>query len=61
MLQKLPINGFEQLEDISELDKSFRKSCNEESNKGYFFEVEKLHDLHNDLLFLPERMQIEKV
>ena len=66
MLQKLPINGFEQLEDISELDKSFRKSCNEESNKGYFFEVDvqypkKLHDLHNDLQFLPERMQIEKV
>ena len=39
---------------------------NEESDKGYFLEVdvqypEKLHDLHNDLLFLPERLKIEKV
>ena len=39
---------------------------NEESDKGYFLEVdvqypEKLHDLHNDLPFLPERLRIEKV
>ena len=38
----------------------------EESNEGYFFEVdvqypENLHNLHNDLPFLPERMKIEKV
>ena len=37
-----------------------------ESNTGYFLEVdvqypEKLHDLQNDFLFLPERMKIEKV
>ena len=39
---------------------------NEESDKGYFLEVdvqyaEKLHDLHNDLPFLPARLRIEKV
>ena len=39
---------------------------NEESDKGYFLEVdvqyaEKLHDLHNHLPFLPERLRIEKV
>ena len=39
--------------------------CNEESDEGYFLKVdvqyaEKLHELHNDLLFLPERMKIEK-
>ena len=39
---------------------------NEESDKGYFLEVdvqypERLHDLHNDLPFLPERLRIEKV
>ena len=35
-------------------------------NEGYFLEVdvqypEKLHERHNDLPFLPERMKIEKV
>ena len=39
---------------------------NEESDKGDFLEVdvqyaEKLHDLHNDLPFLPERLRTEKV
>ena len=38
----------------------------EESDEGFFLEVdvqypEKLHELHNDLPFLPERMKIEKV
>ena len=42
-----------------------RKSYNEESDEGYFLEVDvqyvqKLHELHNDLPFLPERMKIEK-
>ena len=39
---------------------------NEESDEGYFFEVdhqyiEKLHELHNDLPYLLERTKIEKV
>ena len=42
------------------------KNYNEESDKEYFLEVdiqylEKLHELHNDLRFLPESMEIEKV
>ena len=42
----------------------FIKNYNEESDEGYFFEVdiqylEKLHELHNDSPFLPERMKIE--
>ena len=42
------------------------KNCNEESDEGYFLEVdvrylEKLHELHNDLPFLPYRMKIENV
>ena len=41
------------------------KNYNEESDKGYFLEVdvkyiEKLRELHNDLPFLPERMKIGK-
>ena len=44
----------------------FIKNYNEESDKRYFLEVnvqylEKLHELHNDLTFLPERMKTEKV
>ena len=42
------------------------KNYNEESDEGCFLEVdvqylEKLHELHNDLPFLPKRMKIEKV
>ena len=39
------------------------KKYNEENDEGYFLEVdvhylEKLHEVHNDLPFLPERMKI---
>ena len=52
--------------DTSQFHEDFIKNYNEESDEGYFFEVdvqylEKLHELHNDLPFLPERMKIEKV
>ena len=45
--------------------KDFIKNCNEDSDEGYFLEInvqypEKLRDLHNDLPFLPERIKIEK-
>ena len=42
------------------------KNYNEESDEGYFLEVdvqylEKLQEIHNDLPFLLERIKIEKV
>ena len=42
------------------------KNYNEESDEGYLQEVdvqylEKLHELHNDLPFLPGRMKLQKV
>ena len=54
------------VEDISEFHEDFIESYNNDSDKGYFLEVdvqcpENLHKLHNDLLFLPKRMKIEKV
>ena len=54
------------IKDTSQLNEDFIKNYNQESDKGYFLEVdvqytEKLHELHNDLPFLPERMKIEKV
>ena len=46
-------------------NEEFIKSDDEDSGKGYIFEVdvedpENLHDLHSDLPFLPSRMKINK-
>ena len=65
MPQKLPINNFERIKDTSQFHEDFTKNYNEESDKGYFLEVdvqyiEKLHEIQDDLPFLPERMKIEK-
>ena len=66
MPQKLQVNKFEWIEEISQFNEDFIKKYNEESDEGYFLEVdvqypEKLHELYNDLPFLPERMKIKKV
>ena len=66
MSQKLPVNNFEWIKNTSQFNEDFIKNYNEESHEGYFLEVdvqylEKLHELHNDLPFLPERMKIEKI
>ena len=63
MSQKLPVNDFKWVEDISEFNEDFIKSY---SDGGHFLKIhvqycEKLRDLHNDLPFLPESMRIEKV
>ena len=65
MSQKIPVNNFEWIEDTSPFNEDFIKNYNEESNEGYFLEIdvqysENLHGLHKDLPFLPERMKIEK-
>ena len=39
MLQKLPVNGFGWVEDISEFDESFIKSYNQESDRVYFLKI----------------------
>ena len=66
ILQKLLVNNFEWIKDTYQFNEDFIKNHNDEGDKGYFIEVdvqysEKLHELHNDLPFLPERMKIEKV
>ena len=65
MSQKLPINNFKWLKDVSRINEEFIKNYNENSSKGYFFEVDvkypkKLHDSHSDLPFLPKRIKIDK-
>ena len=64
MLQKLSVNNFEWIKDTSQFNEDFIKNCNEENDERYFVELDvqylqKLHELHNDLPFLPERI-IEK-
>ena len=59
MSKKLPVNGFKWV-DSDKINKEFIKNYNENNKKGYIFEVDvkypkKLHELHSDLLFLPER------
>ena len=65
MSQKLPVNGFKWINDVTKKDEEFIKNYNEDNGKGYALEVDvkypkKLHDLHSDLPFLPERMEIGK-
>ena len=64
MSKKLPVNGFKWL-DNDKINEEFIKNYNKNEKKGYILEVDinypkKLHDLHSDLLFLAERMEINK-
>ena len=66
MSPKRPGNNFECIEYISQFNEDFIKNCNPESDKGYLFEVdvqysEKLHEIQNNLRFLPEIMKIGNV
>ena len=73
MSKKLPVNGFKWT-DTSEtsalacnnkINEEFIKNYDENNDKHYIFEVDvkypkRLHDLHSDLPFLSERMEINK-
>ena len=66
MSEKLPMNGFKWVSDILGIDKKIVKSYNKNSIKGYILEVNvnypsKLHKLHSDMPFLPERMKSIKL
>ena len=66
MLQHVPVSNSGWIKDTSQFNENLIKNYNEESDEGYFLEVdvdyqEKLHKLHNDLPFLHERMKIENV
>ena len=65
MSQKLPVNNFVWIKDASQFNENFIKNCYQESDKAYFLEVDvhyldKLHELHNNLPFLAERLKTEK-
>ena len=63
MLQKLPVNNFDLIKETSQFNEDFIKNYTEENDDGYFLEADvqylkKLHQFHNDLSFLIERMKI---
>ena len=65
MSQKRLVNGFEWVEELSQFKEDFIKNYDEDSNKGYFLEVDveypkNLCSLHSDLPFLPERNKVVK-
>ena len=56
-LKKLPVNGFKQVEDLSQFKENFIKNYHE---NRYFLEVDVEYpkisfNLHRDLPFLPDR------
>ena len=60
MSQKLPLNNFEWVKDNSQFNEDFIKNYSEQSDVDVQY-LEKLHDLHHDFPFLPERIKTEKV
>ena len=57
MSQLLPVDGFDWVKNLSKINEDFIKKYEEDSNKGYIFDVDieyptELHDLHSNLLFL---------
>ena len=64
MSKKLPVNGFKWIEN-NEIIEELKKNYNENDIKGYILEVDvkypkRLHELHSDLSFLSERMEVNK-
>ena len=76
MSKKLPVNGFKWFDTsetstlartnkINEINEDFIKNYNESNDKGYILEVDvkypkRLHELHSDLPFLSEQMEVNK-
>ena len=65
MLQKLPVNNFQRIEESSQFNEDLTNNYNVESNEKYFVEVnvqypENVHKIYNDLPFLPKRIKIEQ-
>ena len=63
---KVAINNIQGVNYIFEFNEDFIKRYNDESDEGYFLEIDiqypdQLHYFHGGLTFLPERMEIEKI
>ena len=65
MFQKIPLSSLEWVENLSQFKEHSIKNYDENSDKGYFLEVDveypiNLFSLHSDLPFFPEREKIGK-
>ena len=66
IIQKLPVNGFKWVKNLSKFNERFIKGYNENSDRGYFLEVDveyrkNLFNSHEDLSFLTEIKKLRKV
>ena len=66
MSQKLLVNGFKWVKNLSKFKDDYKKKYDENRDKRYFLEVvveylEALFNNHKDLPFLSERKKVEKV
>ena len=66
MSKKLPVNGFKWEKNLSRFNEDFIKNYDENSDVGYFLEVDidypkQLFGSYKELPFLPERRKLEKV
>ena len=64
MSKKLPTNCFKWINN-NEINEDFIKNYDENNDKGHVLEVDvkypkRLHELHSDLMFLSEQMEVNK-
>ena len=64
--QNLPVGCFEWVINKSKFNEDFIKNYIKDSDMGTFLQddvkyFEKLHELHDNLLFLPERMKLKRL
>ena len=65
MCKMLPVSDFKWVDDLSIFTEDLIKNYDKDGDIGYNLEVDvehpkNIHKLHSDLLFLPERMKINK-
>ena len=66
MSQKLPVDGFKCVKDLSQFNESFIKNYDENTDRGYFLEVDIeypkiLFISHKDLAYLDKRKKLGKI
>ena len=65
-VSNLPVNGLKWVKNLSKFHERFTKSYNENSDRGYFLEIDvefpkNLFSFHKDFSYVPERKTIGKV